>query len=77
MLDSLIMPITKKTVYTILVLEVQIPKDRVTFNDLIQDIEVQGKFVYALNLLDKLPTNGTTYSEVMVEHLQTLCVTVS
>ena len=71
-LDSLIMLVAEQALDAVLVLEVQVPQDGVALHNFIQNVEVQGKLVDALNLLDELAANRTAHPEVMVEYLKAL-----
>lgn len=73
MLDSLVVLVAEQALDAVLVLKVQVAKDWVTLDDLVEDVEVQGKLVDALDLLDELSTDRAAHSEVVVQHLEALC----
>jgi hypothetical protein len=68
MLHSLIMLVTKKTLYTILILKVYVPQDIVSLHNFIKDVEIERELIDALNLLYKLSTDWAANSKVVVKY---------
>lgn len=66
-LHALVVPLAHQAIHAFLVLEVDVPQYRVPLNQFIKDVEVQGKLVHCLDLLDQFATNWTTYPVVVVE----------
>ena len=71
-LDALIVFLAEQAVDAFLVFEVDIAQNRVTLDDLVQDVEVQRKLVDGLDLLNQLLADGAPDAEVMVQVCQTL-----
>jgi hypothetical protein len=71
-LDPLFMILTQQAVNTLFIFKIDISKDTVSFNDFIQNVEVQRQFIHTLNLFDKFSANWASHTIIVVESAQTL-----
>jgi hypothetical protein len=67
MLDSLVVLIAKKALYTIFIFEVDIPQDIVPLHYFVKNIEIKWEFVHRFNLLHELSANWASDPKVMME----------
>jgi len=72
MLDPLVVLIAQQAVDTLLLLEVYISQNAVSLHDLIENIEIQGQLVHALDLFDQLTADRASHPEVMVQDRKAL-----
>lgn len=72
MLHPLIMLVTKKTLYTIFILEVYISQNIVSLHNFIKDVEIERELINTLHLLYELSTDWASNSEVVVKYREAL-----
>jgi len=68
MLHPLIMLVTKKTLYTIFILEVYVSQDIVSLHNFIKDVKIKRELIDTLHLLNKLSADWAANSEVVVKY---------
>ena len=66
------MLVAQQTVDALLVLKIDVSQDTVSFHDFVEDVKIQGQFIYALDLLHEFAANGTPHPKVVVESGKTL-----
>lgn len=64
------MLMTQKAIYAVIVLEIEISQPGISFYDLVEDVEVQGKPIDTFNLLNQFSTDGASHSKVVMESSQ-------
>jgi hypothetical protein len=62
-LHSLVVLVAKQTVDALFILKIDISQNVVSLHYFVQDIEVEGEFVHALYLLNKLSANWASHSK--------------
>lgn len=73
MLDALVVSLAKQAINAVFVFEVNVPQDAVSFNDFVEDVEVQRQLINALDLFHQFATNRASHSVVVMQALEAFC----